>query len=186
MPSICLNTASAVTGLSRRTLQRYIQERRLTAIRDGDDGKTRVELSALLTLTGTRLTEPERTLALAADQGDPGAQYEFGVWLLERARPPQARDWFQQAARAGHADAMCWLGRDLVLGEGGTRDEAAGSAWLGRAAARGSALAQALTAELGSPSGLQARAREDLGALEQLLDAAERRVLLEALQATAG
>jgi TPR repeat protein len=107
------------------------------------------------------------------------------LWLLEAGRAAVARDWFTRAARAGYADAMCWLGRDLLEGHGGARDEAAGMLWLSQAAARGSLLGEAFVAALHGAAGQRARAAGDVPALEALLDSAAREVLLRVLHETA-
>ncbi|MBK1720541.1 hypothetical protein CKO27_23515 [Thiocystis violacea] len=139
----------------------------------------------MLALANATLTPEDEALVLAADGDDPEAQCDLGLWLLEAGRAGAARDWFSHAARAGYVDAMCYLGRDLLAGQGGARDESAGMLWLSQAAARGSVLAQALLAALHSVPGQQARAAGDVETQERLLDAAERQVLLRTLRETA-
>ncbi len=139
----------------------------------------------MLTLANVALTPEDEALVLAADGDDAEAQCDLALWLLEAGRAAFARDWFTHAARAGYADAMCYLGRDLLAGHGGARDEAAGMLWLSQAAARSSLLGQGLVAALHSARGQQARAAADVPALERLLDAVERQVLLRVLGETA-
>ncbi|MBO8087596.1 MAG: sel1 repeat family protein [Marichromatium sp.] len=185
MPSIHLNTATTITGLTRRTLWRYIKDSRLHPLHTPSNGKTRLDLDEVLALRGTQLDSDDEALVLAADAGEPEAQCDLGIWLLERDRPKAARDWFRLAARAGHADAMCWLGRDLLLGEGGAPDQAEGMRWLHQAAALELPLAMELVTTLLGADGERGRASGDRQALRELLDAVERRVLLGALEATA-
>ncbi|MBK1709801.1 tetratricopeptide repeat protein [Marichromatium gracile] len=185
MPLIYLNTAATITGLTRRTLWRYIKDGRLHPVEESGSGKARLDLGEALALCGAQLDSDEEALVLAADAGEPEAQCDLGVWLLERERPKAARDWFRLAARAGHADAMCWLGRDLLLGEGGAPDQAEGMRWLHQAAALELPLAVELVTTLLGADGEQVRASGDRQALRALLDAVERRVLLGALEATA-
>lgn len=151
----------------------------------GEGRKTHVSLAEVVALAGMVRTPVDESLVLAADGGDPEAQCDLALWLLEIGRAAAAREWFTYAARAGYPDAMCWLGRDLLVGQGGTRDEAGGMLWLNQAASRNSRLGQALMAALYGATGQQARAAADLPALEQLLDAVEREVLLSTLHETA-
>ncbi|MBK5941249.1 hypothetical protein CCR96_18725 [Halochromatium roseum] len=105
--------------------------------------------------------------------------------MLELKRPRIARDWFAKAARAGHADAMCYLGRDLLLGDGGIYDQDEGMRWLHQADALKFPLAVALVEALHQPSGRDARRANEERVLRALIDKVERRVLREALEATA-
>lgn len=151
----------------------------------GGGGKTLVELSDALALNDTQLDPEQHATALAADSGDPIAQCDLAIYLIQWQRPAMARDWFAQSARAGYPDAMCWLGQDLLLGEYGPRDEPNGLLWLTQAAAHGSPIGEALIATLHSPAGQQARRSADTTALKTLLDDATRRLLLATLEATA-
>jgi TPR repeat protein len=151
----------------------------------GGGRKTHVSLAEVLALAVVVLTPEDESLVLAADGGDPEAQCDLAMWLLEAGRAAVAREWFTYAARAGYPDAMCWLGRNLLLGHGGPRDEAGGMMWLSQAAARNSTIGKALMTALYGAAGQQARAAADLPTLERILDAVERDVLLSALHETA-
>jgi len=185
MPSISLSTASAVTGLTRRTLWRYIHDGRLRPLGEASQGnKTQLELAEVVALCDDPLEEEDEALVLAADAGKTEAQCELGIWMLELERPSIARDWFAKAARAGYADAMCYLGRDLLLGDGGVCDQDEGMRWLHQADAMRFPLAMALVEALHQPSGREAREANDEHALLALIEKVERKVLLEALEAT--
>ncbi len=187
MPAISLNTAAAISGLTKRTLWRYIRDGKLNTNREsgGGGGRTYVALADVLALADVALTPEDEALVLAADGDDPAAQCDLALWLLEAGRAGAAREWLTRAARAGYADAMCYLGRDLLEGQGGARDEAAGMLWLSQAAARHSPLGQALVEALHSAQGQQARAGDDVAALKRLLDDVERQVILRVLRETA-
>lgn len=186
MPSISLITASAVTGLTRRTLWRYMQNGRLNPLGETSQrNKTQVDLAEVVALCHSPLEEEDEALILAADAGEPDAKCELGIWLLEHERLSIARDWFTRAARAGHADAMCYLGRELLLGEGGLHDQDEGMHWLHQADALKFPLAMALVEALHQPRARKAREANDVPALRALIDNIERRVFLAALQETA-
>ena len=148
-------------------------------------GKTLVELSDALALNDTQLDPEQHATALAADSGDPIAQCDLAIYLIQWQRPAMARDWFTKSARAGYPDAMQWLGQDLLLGELGPRDETNGLFWLSQAAAHGSPLGQTLIAALHSPAGQQARRSADTAALKTLLDDTTRRLLLATMKSIA-
>jgi len=186
VPSVCLDTASAITGLTKRTLWRYIQDGRLHAIREGRGRRTSVPLAEVVALPDRVLDAEAQALVLAADRGDAEAQCDLALRLLELERLGSARDWFARSARAGYADAMCWLARDLLVGRCGERDDAGGVLWLSQAAACGSPLAEALLIELHGAVCRKARAAADLETLETRLDAVEREVLLRVLNETGG
>ncbi|NKN33627.1 tetratricopeptide repeat protein [Marichromatium bheemlicum] len=174
-----------MTGLTKRTLWRYIQDGRLSAIREGRGKRTSVPLTEVLALIERSLDAEARALVLAADGGDAEAQCDLALRLLELDRPVAAREWFTRSARAGYADAMCWLARDLLVGRCGGRDDAAGVLWLSQAAAAGSSLAEAMLVALHGEGCRRARAEADLAAVDEQLDAVERRVLTQALRETA-
>ncbi|SEQ34631.1 Sel1 repeat-containing protein [Ectothiorhodospira magna] len=62
--------------------------------------------------------------------------------LLEARRPDLALHWLQAAADQHYPDAMHWLGRCHISGEGVPKDEMLGLSWLQRAAALGHVISQ--------------------------------------------
>lgn len=185
MPTISLNTASALTGIAKRTLWRYIQDGRLKTACDLSDTKTHVELSDALALNATQLTPEQIGLALAADSGDAIAQCELALWLLDCQRLTLARDWFAQSARSGYPDAMCWLARTYLSGEGVELNLETGVQWLDKAAHKGHPLGQALYQFLHSSAGQELLHAQNPIALNQTLDDLERQVILNTLNETA-
>lgn len=82
-------------------------------------------------------------LKIAADDGDPRAQWNLGMLLLDRqddaANAAEAYRYVRLAAEQGHEQGMISLGVMLAMGQGVTVDPAEAREWYGAAAAQGSA-----------------------------------------------
>lgn len=148
----------------------------------GWGGQTRVALDDVLTLSPLRLEPEDRVLIVEADAGDAAAQCDLGLVLLGQGRPADAMNWFEQSARLECLEGMHWLGRCLIAGQGVTADERRGIDWIARAANHGHATARAMMPYLYDP------ARPALGPadLDAELDRIERKVVLDALEASVG
>ncbi|NEX16516.1 MAG: hypothetical protein C1943_07790 [Halochromatium sp.] len=183
MASICLDTATSITGLTKRTLWRRIRNGTLKTVNTHRPGeKTRVRFDDVLALS--RLTlEPEDTeMILAADGGEAEAQCELGLLLWSISHGKDACYWLTLAAKQFHPNAMCYLGRGHLCGEFGMPDEDSGTLWLSQAAVKGHAIAQHLLRFLQSPQSQPLREGADTNTLSKALDTIERRVILEALR----
>lgn len=126
---ITVTTAANLVGTSRRTLRRRIGE--------STDGT--------VTLQAVRpqiAIDADDALIIAADRGDPGAQTDIAVLLLEADQPDAAVYWLQRAA-VRHPDAMHHLSRCYLDGLGVARDVHTGMMWLHKAAAAGHVIALA-------------------------------------------
>lgn len=82
-------------------------------------------------------------LKIAADDGDPRAQWNLGMLLINRqndaASAAEAYRYVRLAAEQGHEQGMVSLGVMLALGQGVTADPVQAREWYGAAAAQGSA-----------------------------------------------
>lgn len=94
---------------------------------------------------------------IAAEAGNPAAQFNVGLWHLRRPDagpfPPAAQQWFRRAAEAGFAPAQTMLGRMYLGYPGGSRDVGAARAWFKKAAEQDFAEACHQLAELCVASG---------------------------------
>ena len=150
MHLITLKTAIHLTGLSRRTLWRRIAVGAFFKTnKDEPLGRTQIPLEALAKDTGLSLTTADMEIIQRADEGDTHAKGEVGLMLLEAGQPERAVYWLELAAQAEEADAMHWLGRCHVAGEGVEADETLGLSWITRAAAKGHVISQRQVAVLG-------------------------------------
>lgn len=184
MPSICLNTAIAITGLSRRTLWRRIREGSISALgTHGPGEETRLNLDDVLPLCSLPTGPDECEIIIKADQGDAIAQSDLAILLLMAGRPAEAIPWFTLSAKQFYPDAMRFLGRLYLSGEGAERNVDMGVMWLNHAAIKGHQIAQAFTVFLQSPKGQSLL--QDQAALDTALDDVERKVILQVLAETA-
>lgn len=135
--SISLQAAAALTGRSRRTLWRRVEDGSLPRGENDARGRTMVRLDALG--ADLRLPADDATVAeiRRADGGDAAAQNELAMRLLAADAPDAAIYWLELAAEQQHADAMHWLARCRFGGAGVARDAPLGLMWLAKSAALG-------------------------------------------------
>lgn len=143
--------------------------------------QTRVALDDVLALSRLRLEPDDGALILEADAGDARAQCELALLLLAQERAAAAVEWLARSAHRGDLEGMHWLGRCLIAGQGVAADEKRGMDWIARAANHGHPGARRMVQYLYDP------ARPALGGaeLDAALDAIERRMLLEVVEAQA-
>jgi TPR repeat protein len=179
---ISLNTASAITGLSKRTLWRRIGDGTLRTEEAGAPGEqTRVAMDDLEALSRFHLDRADRDLLAWADAGNPEAECELALLFLAEGLAAEAVTWLEKAARRLYPEAMHWLGRCHLAGNGVPANEAEGTAWIAKAARHGHLTAQHLLRYLQDP----ARPALAPAALEAALDDIERRLVFDALNETA-
>jgi hypothetical protein len=91
---------------------------------------------------GMRYSRSHGRLEAAAQSGDRDACYQMGL-AAERGTHEvprdsvRAREWFQKAAQAGHAESMVRLADLLSWGAAGLRDQDSATRWLEQAASLG-------------------------------------------------
>lgn len=180
MDSISLNTAASLSRLSKRTLWRRVADGQLRTFATGAGERTVVALDDALALCRLRIEPDDRALIVAADAGDPDAQCDLALLFLAQGFAADAVPWLEAAARQYHAEAMHWLGRCHIAGNGVPADEKTGAGWIAKAARRGHSTAPHMLRHLESADRPRGPA-----AVEAALDEIERRVILKALDETA-
>lgn len=142
---ISLETAMHVTGLARRTVWRRVAGNPEWK-RNLNEPLKRVQIAveALRDDLLFPLADEDQRILSAADQRDPEAMNDLALMLLEAERPERAVLWLERAAEAGHADAMHWLGRCLVAGEGVASNTELGLDWLRRSATAGHVISRGM------------------------------------------
>lgn len=139
---ISIDTASAITEISRRTWWRRISSGEVTRVDDDSRGRAML-LWAEVEPHICVVMEPEDAhFVFLADAGNADAQNDIGQLFLISGKHQAAFYWFQQAAQQNHPDAMQWLGHCYVSGEGVPKDDNLGMMWIAKAAALGHVIAQ--------------------------------------------
>lgn len=182
MAYITLNTAVALTGLSKRTLWRRIADGQLHAQGGADQGEhARVQLNDVVALSRLRLDPEDRALIVDADACKAEAQCDLALLFLMQNLPTEAVQWLTLSAKQNYPEAMHQLGRCHIVGNGVEANQAIGIEWISRAAALGHSTALHMAQYLMDPN----RPTMDGAALEATLDAIEQRVVFAALRKTA-
>ena len=98
--------------------------------------------------TGLTATLESEVLEARAEQGDPEAQYRYGMLLWFGFGAPQdaawSTEWIRRAAEGGHAEATAALIERYLAGGDSVRDPAEAALWVRRLADGGSGAAQLL------------------------------------------
>ena len=94
----------------------------------------------------------EQALLVSAQQGNPRAQVNLGIYMLGRAHTPKERTaavaWIRRAAHANLAMAQARLGSMYLYGQAVSQDTGRAVKWLRLAADRGAPAAQLQLADL--------------------------------------
>ncbi|CDS47888.1 hypothetical protein [Polaromonas sp. CG9_12] len=88
------------------------------------------------------MTPEDLAFVLRADEGDAEAQTDIGQLFSIAGKYEAALYWLQQAAQQEHPDAMQWLGRCYLSGEGVPKDDNLGIMWIAKAASHGHVIAK--------------------------------------------
>lgn len=155
MPTISLETAERLTGLSRRTLWRRVARGVFKGFgrQESVHGHgPRISLAVVLEDIPATLEPGDEDIFLRADQGDPEAQNDVGLIFMEEERYDLALPWLQLAAEQEYPDAMHWVGRCYIAGHGVDKDDNLGLSWIKRAAKKGHLISQRQIESLGGDS----------------------------------
>lgn len=148
MRVISLQTASALTGRSERTLWRRVSDRSLLRGPDDLRGRAMLDLESVAPMLLVHLTSEDLGVLQLADAGDAVAQNDIALLFLEAGRAESAKYLFEMVAKQGHPDAMHWLGRCAIEGNGTEKDTTLGLSWLTRAAAAGHVISKEMVESL--------------------------------------
>ncbi|MEJ7930619.1 hypothetical protein WG922_11600 [Ramlibacter sp. AN1015] len=139
MGFLSFETAIAVTGKSRRTLWRRLQDEVLQ--RSDARGRTLIDSDWVRRNSTLPLDGQEWDLVVAADSGDAAAQCEVGTLCLQAGLHDSAVFWFREAAEHGLPDALHWLAHCHVTGKGVPQSDDLALSFLAKAAAAGHTIA---------------------------------------------
>jgi hypothetical protein len=139
---VSLDTACAITNMSKSTWWRRIAKGDFTRVADDARGRAMLLWSEVAPHIGVPIAPEDQHYILRADAGNAEAQDDIGQLFLMSEKNQAAVYWFQQAAQQNNADAMQWLGHCYVNGKGVPKDENLGMMWIAKAAALGHVIAQ--------------------------------------------
>jgi hypothetical protein len=141
--AISLAAAITLTEWSERTFWRRFADGSVKRELDnGGNGKSMVHLESIAAHITVPLAPGDMALVRQADRGDAAAQSDLGLIFLASGKPRGAIYWLELAAKQDYADAMHWLARCYLDGNGVAPDEHLGLMWLSRAAAHGHRISQ--------------------------------------------
>jgi hypothetical protein len=141
---ISIASAITLTEWSESTFRRRIADGTLTRyVEPGPSGRAMVDLDAIQSHACIPLNEDDGSLIQDADSGNASAQNDLALLFLANSKPRAAIYWLELAAKQDYPDAMHWLGRCHIDGNGVLQNENLGMMWLAKAAAHGHAISQA-------------------------------------------
>ena len=138
---LSVKTYTNLTGLSERTIRRYISMSTIDFISDSTKHKTLIALSEVKKNSPIPLTNEDITLITQADEGDACAQNDLALLFLEHSKSSIAIYWLSLSAKQDFSDAMQLLGQCYATGNGVTKDSNQAIMWISKAAALGHILA---------------------------------------------
>lgn len=153
---VALSTAVALTGISGRTLRRWIADGTLPRC-DGE--RAEVDLDSLASHMRLALDADAKDVIGAADRGDADGENNLAMLFLSINQHGRAVEWLERSAKQGHADAMHWFARCYLSGHGVTLDVPLGVMWLAKSATQGHRISAAqLTSLVSVPRQTRRRA----------------------------
>lgn len=142
MNVISVEAAIAITERSRSTWWRRIAKGEITRVADDARGRAMLLWSEVLPQICVPMEPIDLAVVLRADAGDAAAQCDIGQFFSIAGKHKIALYWLQQAAQQDYPDAMQWLGRCYISGDGVPKDENLGIMWIAKAAAHDHVIAQ--------------------------------------------
>lgn len=141
---ISVDTAVVVTGVTKRTLWRWLGSGAIEHRGMDQRGRTMLAYADIKPKLCMSFADGEDIeLLVEADQGCRDAQNDLGILCLEQERADIALHWFNLAADQGHADAMHFLSTMYQSGNGVERSDTTALLWRVKAAEAGHAIAKA-------------------------------------------
>lgn len=146
--AISLDTAALVTGVSKRTLWRRLDDGQITRQENDSRGRAMLTLADLLPMLCVSVDPEDYELLADADAGNADAQNDLAQLFLDANRPDIALHWMQLAVDQEHADAIHNLAMLYIKGIGLEKDKTKGLMWLAKAASLGHSIAKQQIATL--------------------------------------
>lgn len=141
MKFISLDAALSLIDRSERTLWRMAAEG--TAHKEIRNGSAMFLLDSIKPHFCIPFTDEDFERLNAALDGDAAAQTDVALTFLNQNKPNQAIYWLDLAVQQNFPDAMNFLGRCYIEGNGVGKDEQTGIVWITKAAALGHVISKA-------------------------------------------
>ena len=143
MELISLAAAITLTEWSERTFWRRFADGSVRReLETSGNGKSMVHLASVQAHITIPLAPEDLALVQQADHGEAAAQNDLALIFLASGKTRGAIYWLELAAKQDYADAMHWLARCYLDGNGVAPDDHLGLMWLSRAAAHGHLISQ--------------------------------------------
>lgn len=139
---LSLDISAAMTGLSKRTLQRRVADGNIRKVAEDARGRTMLHSDDVLALLDFKLSADDARLLIEADSGQAAAQADMACVFHAADHTEAAVYLWRMAAEQGSADAMQNLGRCYASGDGVEQDENLALMWISKSAASGHSIAQ--------------------------------------------
>jgi hypothetical protein len=141
---ISIASAVTLTEWSDSTFRRRIADGVLKrSVESGGGGRVMVDFASIRPHSCIPLEEEDIELLSQADTGQAEAQNDLALLFLQNDKPRSAIFWLELAVKQDYADAMHWLGRCYIDGNGVVKDENMGLMWIAKSAAAGHKISQA-------------------------------------------
>jgi TPR repeat protein len=136
-------TAATLTDLSEYTLRRRISEGVIQSwIEPGPLGRSMVDFEEIKKNFCIAINEEDLPIIKLADSGNAECQNDLALIFLANKKPKNALYWLNLAAGQKHTDAMYWIGRCYIDGNGVEKNEDTGIMWMAKAASEGHIISQ--------------------------------------------
>lgn len=139
---ISLDSASVVTGISKRTLWRRIGDGVIPRQENDSRGRAMLDLEYIVPMLCVPLSLNDQKILVDADSGNADAQNELAQLFMELDKFDIATYWLQLAVINDHPDAMHNLAELYIKGISVPKDENIGLMWLAKSASYGHFIAR--------------------------------------------
>ena len=141
MKLVTMETAMSLVDRSERTLWRMVSDG--LVLKEIQNGSAMLLLASLKPHFCIPFTDEDEELLDAAIEGDAPAQTDVALIFLSQGKPEQAIYWLNLAVQQRFPDAMNFLGRCYIDGNGVEKNEQMGIIWITKAAALGHVISKA-------------------------------------------
>ena len=141
MKFVTMETAMSLVDRSERTLWRMVSDG--LVLKEIQNGTAMLLLDSLKPHFCIPFSDEDDELLDAAIDGDAPSQTDVALIFLSQDKPNQAIYWLNLAVQQNFPDAMNFLGRCYIEGNGVDKNEQTGIIWITKAAALGHVISKA-------------------------------------------